>query len=76
MIEHHTKLVGLKKYTERVDFDLRSKSPVRAQRGTIIPNWSKNPTTNPTTFLVTYEEVSLKGKKASHSNQSREIPQH
>ena len=60
------------KNAERVDFDFGLKSLVRTQRGTIIPNWSKNPTT----FWVTHKEVSLMDKKASHSNQSREIPQH
>jgi len=49
---------------------------VREHIGTKSRNQVKNPTTNPTTFLVTHKEVSLMGKKASHSNQSREIPQH
>ena len=47
------------KNAERVDFDLRLKTPVREQRGTIIPNWVKNPTTYPTTFLLTHKNVLL-----------------
>tara|TARA_B100001113_G_C20592493_1_gene398072 strand:+ start:188 stop:412 length:225 start_codon:yes stop_codon:yes gene_type:complete len=45
------------KNAERVDFDFSLKSLVRTQRGTIIPNWFKNPTTNPTTFLSTHKNV-------------------
>ena len=40
------------KNTERVSVNFRLKTPVREQRGTIIPNWFINPTTNPTTFYI------------------------
>tara|TARA_A100001388_G_C28290869_1_gene276432 strand:+ start:81 stop:236 length:156 start_codon:yes stop_codon:yes gene_type:complete len=42
---------------ERVDFNLRSKSHVRAVRGTIIPNKFKNPTRNPKRFLPTHKNL-------------------
>jgi len=47
------------KNAERVDFNFRLKTPVREQRGTIIPNWFINPTTNPTTLLLTRKNVLL-----------------
>tara|TARA_B100000965_G_scaffold265090_1_gene223905 strand:- start:4682 stop:4906 length:225 start_codon:yes stop_codon:yes gene_type:complete len=47
------------KNTERVSVNFRLKTPVREQRGTIIPNWVINPTTNPTTLLQTRKNALL-----------------
>jgi len=43
--------------TERVRVDLDLGRQVREQRGTIIRNRVKNPTTNPTTFSATHKKV-------------------
>jgi len=50
-------LIRDKNYAERVEVGFRLKTPVREQRGTIIPNWFKNPTTYPTTFSPTHRKV-------------------